>query len=57
LNVHTPTEGKSDDAKDSIYKELEQVFNKFPKYSIKMLLGDFNSEGGEARYFQTQTHS
>ena len=26
LNVHTPSEEKSDDSKDSIYDELEQVF-------------------------------
>jgi len=29
LNVHTPREEKSDDSKDSIYKELEQVFLTF----------------------------
>ena len=26
LNVHAPSEGKSDEAKDSFYEELEQVF-------------------------------
>jgi hypothetical protein len=26
LNVHAPSEGKSDDSKDSFYEELEQVF-------------------------------
>jgi len=26
LNVHAPSEEKSDDSKDSFYKELEQVF-------------------------------
>jgi len=26
LNVHAPNEEKSDDPKDSFYKELEQVF-------------------------------
>jgi len=31
LNVHEPSEDKSDDSKDSSYKELEQVFDHFPK--------------------------
>jgi hypothetical protein len=29
LNVHAPSEEKSDDSKDSFYEELEQVFNHF----------------------------
>jgi hypothetical protein len=35
LNVHAPTEDKTDDVKDSFYKQLERVFNKFPKYYMK----------------------
>jgi hypothetical protein len=27
LNVHAPTEEKSDDSKDSFYEELEQVLD------------------------------
>ena len=29
LNVHTPSEKKSDDSKDSFYEELDQVFYYF----------------------------
>ena len=29
LNVHAPSEEKSDDSKDSFYEELEQVFSNF----------------------------
>jgi hypothetical protein len=29
LNVHAPSEEKSDDSKDSFYEELEQVFDHF----------------------------
>jgi hypothetical protein len=29
LNVHAPTEDKSDNSKDSSNEELQQVFNKF----------------------------
>jgi exonuclease III len=41
--VHTPTEDKNDDTKDSFNEELTQVFNNFPKYHIKILLGDVNA--------------
>jgi hypothetical protein len=46
--VHAPTEDKDDDIKDSFYKELEQVFDQFPRYNMKILLGNFNAkrEGG-----------
>jgi hypothetical protein len=33
LNVHTPTDDKTDDVKDSFYEELQHVFDKFPKLS------------------------
>jgi exonuclease III len=42
LNVHAPTEDKDDDIKDSFYEELEKVFNQFPRYHMKILVGDFN---------------
>jgi len=42
VNVHAPSEEKSDESKDSFYEELEQVFDQFPKYRMKMLLGDIN---------------
>jgi hypothetical protein len=35
LNVHAPTEDKIDDIKGRVYKELEQIFDKFPKYYKK----------------------
>jgi hypothetical protein len=41
LNVHALTGDKIYDMKDSFYGELELVFDKFPKYHIKILLGDF----------------
>jgi exonuclease III len=43
LNVHAPTEDKIDDIKDRFYEEIEQVFDKFPRYHMKILLGDFNA--------------
>jgi hypothetical protein len=51
-NVHTLTADKSDDIKDSSYKELEHVSVQFPKYHMKILLQDFNTKVGR-EYFQT----
>jgi hypothetical protein len=52
LNVHAPTEDKDDDIKDSFYKELEQVFDHFPRYYMNTLLGDFNAEIGREDIFK-----
>jgi endonuclease/exonuclease/phosphatase family metal-dependent hydrolase len=46
LNVHAPTEDKIDYIKDRFYEEVEQVFDTFPKYHTKILLGDFNVKVG-----------
>jgi len=43
-NVHEPSEEKSDDSKEHFYEELEQVFDHFPKYNMKILLGDLNEK-------------
>jgi hypothetical protein len=42
--VHAPCEVKSDDVKDSFYKELGRVFDQFPRYDMKILLGDLNAK-------------
>jgi hypothetical protein len=52
LNVHAPTEDKTDDVKDSVYEELERVFDKFPKYHMKILLGNFNAKVGREGIFK-----
>jgi hypothetical protein len=45
LNVHAPSEDKSDDSKDSFYEELEQIFSyNFPEYHTKFLLGYFDTK-------------
>jgi hypothetical protein len=47
MNAHAPKENKIDDMKDSFYDELERVSETFPKYHMKILLGDFNAKGGK----------
>jgi hypothetical protein len=52
LNVHAPTEDKIDNIKDRFYEELEQVFHKFPKYNMKILLGDFKAKVDRENIFK-----
>jgi hypothetical protein len=52
LNEHAPTEEKGDDSKDNFYEELEWVFDHFPKYYMKILLGDFNANVGREDTFK-----
>jgi hypothetical protein len=42
--VHAPCDDTSDDIKDSFYEELGRVFDQFPRYDMKILLGDFNAK-------------
>ena len=51
--MHAPSEEKSDDSEDSFYAVLEQVFNDFPNYHIKMILRDFNAEVGRENVFKS----
>ena len=50
--MHAPSEEKSDDLKDGFYEEIEQVFYHFPKYRMKILLGDFNAKVGKENIFK-----
>ena len=50
--MHAPSEEKSDSSKDSFYEELEQIFYHFPKYDMKILLGDFNAKVGRENIFK-----
>jgi hypothetical protein len=53
LNVYVPTEDQIDDVKDSFYEELELVFDKFPKYHMKILLIDFKVKLGKEEIFKS----
>jgi hypothetical protein len=46
LNVHTLTEDKIVYKKESFYEELERIFYRNPKYSLRILLGDFSAKVG-----------
>jgi len=50
--VQAPSENKSDDSKDRFYEELEQDFHHFPRYHMKILLGDRNAKVGRENIFK-----
>ena len=52
LNVHEPSEEKSDDSKDSFYEGLGQVFYHFPKYHMKKSIRRFNENVGRENIFK-----
>jgi len=49
--VHVPRE--DDDSNDSFYEELQQVFDNFSQYNMKMLLGYCNAKSGSEDIFKT----
>jgi hypothetical protein len=49
--VHAPCRDKSDDVKDSFYEEIRRIFDQFPRYDIKILLGDYSAEVGRENIF------
>jgi exonuclease III len=44
LNVQAPKEDEINHVNDSFYMQLERICNKFSKYDMKILLGDFNAK-------------
>jgi exonuclease III len=50
-----PSEEKSNHIKDRFYVELGHVFNQFPRYNMKILLGDFNVKVGRKDSFKLTT--
>jgi hypothetical protein len=52
LNMHTPCESKCDNVKDSFYEDLGRVFDQFPRYDMKILLGDFHVKVGREDIFK-----
>jgi hypothetical protein len=52
LNVHAPCEDKGDDIKNSFCEELGHIFYQFPRYNMKIVLGDFNANVGRENIFK-----
>jgi len=52
LNVHAPSEEKSDDSKDSSYEKLGQIFEPYPQFHMKILLRYFNAKVGRKKIYK-----
>jgi hypothetical protein len=52
LNIHAPTEDKTDNVKGSFDDELERVFDKIPKYYSKILLRYFSAKASREEFFK-----
>jgi hypothetical protein len=52
VNMYTPCKDTSDDIKNSIYEKIGRVFDQFPRYDTKILLGDFNAKVGREDIFK-----
>jgi hypothetical protein len=52
LSMHSPCEDKGDGVKYSFIEELGCVFYQFPRYDMKILLGDFSVNVGRENIFK-----
>jgi hypothetical protein len=52
VNMHAPCEDTSDDIKYRFYEELGSVVDHFPRYDMKILLGDFSAKVGREDIFK-----
>jgi hypothetical protein len=55
LNLHVPCEDKGDDEKDNFLEKLGRVFEQFPRYDMKIILGDFYAKVGRENIFKPTT--
>lgn len=46
INVHSPTEDKGKNDKDTFYHALESIYDSTPSNDIKIILGDLNAKIG-----------
>jgi len=54
LILHAPSKEKSDNSRDSVYEGLEQVFNHFHMYHMKIVLRGFSAKFGEGIFSNKQ---
>ncbi|KAL4103878.1 hypothetical protein QTP88_019213 [Uroleucon formosanum] len=55
VNVHAPTEDKSQDEKEAFYEQLESALNLIPSNRIQIVLGDLNAKLGKEEMFRQVT--
>jgi hypothetical protein len=57
LVVHAATENNSEEPIDSNYEELQQIFDYFAKFGVKILLQKINAQLGREDAFKTTNES
>lgn len=59
VNLHSLTEKKNEEEKDEFYSLLDSTLSNIPRNNIQVVLGYFNVEIGQEKYFKLTigTHS
>lgn len=52
INVHAPTEEKSQEEKEDFYTEIEDILSRINNSKIRINLGDMNTKIGKEQFFQ-----
>jgi hypothetical protein len=47
INAHSPIERADEEQKEEFYDALEDVYDRYPKNDVKMVLGDTNVQIGQ----------
>ena len=55
INVHAPTNEKTDEIKEVFYNLLDQNMNQIANSDIKIILGDFNAKVGKENIYKPTT--
>lgn len=51
INIHAPTEDKSEEEKEAFYENLERNLRKCPRYDVKVIIGDANAKVGQEQIY------
>lgn len=52
INVHAPTEEKSQEEKEAFYAEIEDILSRINNSKIRIILGDMNAKIGKEQFLK-----
>uniref|UniRef100_A0A2S2QMB7 Craniofacial development protein 2 n=1 Tax=Sipha flava TaxID=143950 RepID=A0A2S2QMB7_9HEMI len=52
INIHAPTEGKEDLIKEEFYEEITEIYDRAPKNTVRILIGDFHAKIGRETIYR-----